>query len=360
MMNLYKLIYLVLLVPFALNASPIDKFKKSKRIQKSYEVNSDATLDVNNKYGDVTISSWDKKSISIEVIVEVSGNKEEDVNDRLQKIDVDFNGSRGKVSARSKIPSQDNKLLGFFTGGSNTSIKINYSIKIPRNSAVDVSNDYGAIIIDKLQGPATISCDYGRLQIGQLLNTTNNLSFDYTENSHIDYLKAGTIKADFSSFTVHGADELSFSGDYTTANLPELKELDYNSDFATIKIAGVHILNGRGDYSTVRVKELTDSAQINADYGTFYLENIAPGFTSIAIKSDFTTVKLGYNRSTGFKYFLNTEYGNQKLDSYLNTTESRNDGSDAYKEGFHLDENTSSRIEVDTSFGSLSLYQSNK
>ena len=47
-------------------------------------------------------------------------------------------------------------------------MKINYTIKMPVNNSLNLNNDYGAINLNKLDGKATINCDYGKLIIGEL------------------------------------------------------------------------------------------------------------------------------------------------------------------------------------------------
>jgi len=355
-MNLYKtFIIICLCVPIAAFANPIDKYKKSKKINKTYSVNSDALVDIENSFGDVTVVLWDQNTVSIDVTVEVSGNDEESVNNRLEMIDVDFKSSQSKVSATSDIPSERNGIMGWFTGKGNTSTNVDFMIKMPRNSPLDIENDYGAVIIDQMNAPLKLSCDFGRLQIGQLLNVTNELSFDYTENSHIDYFKGGVIKADFSKFTVHGADVMDFSGDYTTAIFGPLKNIKYNSDFSTIKLEDAMNIDGRGDYSTVKIESFENDAVLKADFGSITIEQLKKDFRSLNIKSDYTTIKLGYDHNASFTYDCQTEFGSLKLDNHLTTVNSRKEMNESSKEGYYSDQNASSKIEINSSFGSVSL-----
>ncbi|AZQ44289.1 hypothetical protein [Nonlabens ponticola] len=358
-MKLYNTLIVLILLPAIALAVPIDKFNKTKSIKQSYNVNSDALVDIENSFGDVTIETWDKNIVSIEVYVEVSGNDENIVDEKLREVDVTFNASSSRVSAETYIPSTSSGVWNWWKASKNANIQVNYLVKIPVASPLELSNDYGAVIIEKLSAPTDISCDFGRLQIGQLLHTDNKLSFDYTDNSNIDYVKEAIIKADFSNFRIYGADNLDFSGDYTKAKLPQIKNLKYNSDFSTINVEGVDNVDGRGDYSNVSIDYIKESGDFNADFGTVNIGKAMNGFKMIDVKSDYTTVKIGYDPAAAFTYELDTEFGSLKVNSSLTTTQSRSDGTEKFKEGYHLDNKSSNRITVNSSFGSVSLNPNN-
>jgi len=274
-MKSYKTVLLLwLCVPFMAIANPNDKYKKSKKINKTYSVNSDARVDIENSFGDVTILLWDQNTVSIDVIVEVSGNDEDRVNERLELIDVDFNASNSNVKARSDIPNENSGIMSWLNGKSKTSTRVDFIVKMPKNSPLDVDNDYGAIIIKKMMAPLKLSCDFGRLEIGQLLNNNNTLSFDYTDHSNIDYMKAGVIKADFSKFKLYGAGTVEFDGDYTTVSFGEIESLKYNSDFSTINIEHSLRIDGRGDYSTVKIESVEKDAVLKADFGSISIDQL--------------------------------------------------------------------------------------
>jgi hypothetical protein len=70
MKTIHKLALLLLLIPSVVIANnDLDKKKheKSKSISKSFDVNSDATLKISNKYGDVNVTSWNQNRIEIDV-----------------------------------------------------------------------------------------------------------------------------------------------------------------------------------------------------------------------------------------------------------------------------------------------------
>ena len=100
-----NILFLLLLIPAMVFATDKGKgkYEKSKSIKKEYTVNSNALLKINNRYGNIDVSSWDKNEVVIMVKITVSGDDEAKVIKRLSMIDVDFAASRNEVSAKTVI-----------------------------------------------------------------------------------------------------------------------------------------------------------------------------------------------------------------------------------------------------------------
>ena len=84
---IYKITLLLILFPLITSAT-IDekKHEKKKTIKKEYTVNTDAKVSINNKYGNLNITTWDKNRVEIEVIITVKGDDLESVEDKLDAI----------------------------------------------------------------------------------------------------------------------------------------------------------------------------------------------------------------------------------------------------------------------------------
>ena len=62
-------------------------------------VNEDALVAITNKYGNLQITTWNKNKVEIEVTITVKGDHSEDVERKLEKIQVEFDAS--KIESRS-------------------------------------------------------------------------------------------------------------------------------------------------------------------------------------------------------------------------------------------------------------------
>lgn len=164
--------------------------------------------------------------MEITVVITTNGNDEEKVAKQLDEIDVSFDASPQMVSAETRIEKENRSWWSSWTSGNssnNVNMEINYIVKVPVTNAVDLNNDYGGIYLNKIKGKASISCDYGHLELGELLAENNILSFDYTNNSTIGFMKSGKINADYSTFTLEKAETIELNADYTKSTFKALK-----------------------------------------------------------------------------------------------------------------------------------------
>lgn len=362
MKQLYKLGILLFLLPALLAVGPgYGKYTKTKKLNKSFTVSKNCMVDIQNEFGNVSITTWDQPRVSIEVTVEVSGDNEDRVDRQLREIDVDFDASSSKVSAITdadqKSSSNGSLWSTLFNSDSKNSsnMKIDYIIKMPVTASLDISNDYGAIILDRLEGNANIRCDFGRLDLGQLLGSNNELRFDYTNNSHIDYMKSGTIRADFSSFELHGSEKVDYKGDYTKAKFEDVKDLDFNGDFSTIQVDAVIKLIGRGDYSTIKLGTIQKSVDLNTDFGSININELGSDFQAASIKSEYTGIKVGYHPNSSFHFDIDTEFASIKLSDDLTIVRSENDTTDKQRSGYYGKKDAIAVVNIRSSFGGVSL-----
>ncbi|MCL5247420.1 hypothetical protein M4I21_16490 [Cellulophaga sp. 20_2_10] len=350
----YKVITLLLLAIPLLGIAHNDngKYTKEKTIKKDYTVNANALLRVANKYGNLNIISWDQNRVEIIVHIKTSGNNEEKVQRKLDNITINFDGSSSLVSAKTNIEKSSNWGWG---NNNNVTMEINYTIKLPVKNNIDLTNDYGSITIDRIDGHATINCDYGKLAIGELRGRNNNLNFDYTSKSEIGYINSGKINADYSGFTIAKAGDLTLITDYTNATINKMKNLNYNSDYGSITVDDVSNIEGNGDYISVKLGNINGNVSIHADYGSIKINELTKNAGDVDISADYTGIKIGYSPTYNFNFELHSSYGGiSGLDNCnLNVKEVKN--SKKYYKGNCGSENSNNFVAVKTEYGSISI-----
>ena len=82
--------------------------------------------------------------------------------------------------------------------------------------------------------------------LGELHASNNELDFDYTSNSTIDFIKGGIINADYSDFEIEKAGQIELNADYTNSYFNSVTVLNFNNDFGKMNLENVAILKGKG------------------------------------------------------------------------------------------------------------------
>lgn len=351
----FKALAVILLAPTLLLAHPDQgRYKKERVIKKSFEVNATALLKVDNAYGNLTMTTWDKNTIEMVITIKADGNNEEKVINKIEGVDFDFSSSSSMVSAKTLF-NNNRRGWNWNWGNSNVNLSVHYTIKLPVTNAVDLENDYGNIYLDRLEGHAKIDCDYGRIEIGSLLGERNNLNFDYTSKSSIAFIKSGKIDADYSGMTIEKAGDLTINTDYSSITVHQMKNVSYDSDYGSIEIGEAHHVDGVGDYISTKLGVLHGNVSIDADYGSVKIEEMAADAGNLSINSDYTGIKIGYSKDYNFTFEIDTKYAGVSGKDYFEMSISKEKSSERYFKGYHGSANAKNTVWINSKYGGVSF-----
>ena len=358
----YKLFTILLLLPLVMLANTSHgkdgKYKKEKTITKTFNVSDNATLKVDNSYGNLDIVTWDGTTIDFEIKITTTGDNEEKVQDKLDDITIDFSGSQNLVTAITKFKKSKDNAWWKWGSSSNVQMKINYIVKIPITNNVNLNNDYGNINLGTLEGRAEINCDYGKITTKELLAENNILNFDYSNNCYFEFIKSGKIDADYSGFTVSKANRLDIIADYTKSKIELAEDITYNCDYGGLTVEKVNNLKGNGDYLTVIIGDVFKNIDINADYGSIKIDKLHKSVKNVSIDSDYVGIKIGYAPALSFDFNIELEYGSLKdNEGNFNFIKKRMESSDRYYTGYYNTQNSGTMVKINSEYGSVTFFQ---
>ena len=357
---LYKTVWILFLIPSLVLGSNTDQWKgkhtKEKTIKKEFTVNKDATLKVDNSYGNIDIVTYSGNTVSIEVNIKTNGNDEDKVQKKLDDITVEFNGSSSLVEAKTKF----NKSSSWWNWGkNNVNMEINYVIKLPITNSVDLNNDYGSINLDKLEGRANINCDYGKITTKELMADNNNLNFDYTNNSYFEYIKSGQINADYSGYTVGKTKNLQVNADYTKSVIEVAEDVKYSCDYGSIQIDKANNVVGDGDYLTSRLGEIYKDINLKADYGSIEIKQMTANAGNLSIDSDYVGITIGYSSSYNFNFHFDLQNASLRNKEGLEFTREKEESSKKDYEGYHGSSSSGKMLKISSDYGNVTLKRIN-
>lgn len=346
----YNILILFLLLPFLGFSNDDNLSTKQKTIKKTYIVNSDAGIDIDNKYGDITVSTWNEDKIDIDITIKVTSGNESWVNEKLNSIDVDITALKSMVTAVTNIGSSSLK-----SRGSTNSFEINYVIKIPKNGTVKLNNKYGDITTLTLESTTDITCKYGKIVLGKLNGSSNRIELGYCQNSTIDYIKNGEIEARYSNLKINESGNLTIDSNYTDLFLlQEGQNIKYDSNYSTFKLQKINSLTGSGNYLSVTIGEVSGNLNVDATYSKINVGTLNEKPKNVNINSSYTNVSLGYNPNYAFDFDINTKYGNIKYDNTLDVSVTESKSSAKRVSGYNKKKGQS-KIAITTSYGNASL-----
>ncbi|MUV04499.1 hypothetical protein GN157_12340 [Flavobacterium rakeshii] len=338
-----KLLVFLLLIPFGLNAGQVKgKYTKEKKIQKVYLVNPDAGLEVGNQYGNIYVTTWNESKTSIDVVIKVSGNNEDQVNKRINGIDVRLNATKGLVACKTDISSSNSR----------TNIEINYTIKIPKNGSIVLHNQYGNIVLGDIKGHSELKCEYGNIQASQLNNVIAKL--EYCNGSDIGYIYDGEIKAEYSNLTIEKAYKAFIKSSYSNINIKEVDKIIFDSEYGDIKITDAGFVSGNSNYIGIKLGTISEALTIKANYGNIDIKEIKQSTNSVSVMCTYTNININFNENYAYNFEFDLQYGSLRGSNNLNFTEKNIRNTSANYKGYYK-KNGANKVYITSQYGNINL-----
>lgn len=356
MKSIYKITLLFLLVPLITNAiTDKKKHEKNKVVKKEFSVNADAKVAINNRYGNLNITTWNKNKVEIEVTITVKGDDLDAIEDKLESIHIEFNANVSLVEAKTVFGDKQSN-WSWWKKSKNMNYKINYVVKMPKSNSVDLNNDYGSIFLSDIDGKAAINCDYGKISVGNLSAANNDINLDYCSTSTINSMKSGDINVDYSKITIDKSEKIRINADYSTVRLGETYSVDFNSDYGSISIEEADDVNGNSDYASMRFGTIRKNLTIDTDYGSITVKNLEKGFENVDINGQYAGIRIGIAPGAVFNFEVDLQYaGFSRDDDNIEMFKSISKSTKKYYEGKYGKGNTNSKLKIRSQYGGVSI-----
>ena len=290
-------VWLLLAIAIAAGAAvQAQTYTESRRIVRSFPTEAETRLDVTNKYGKVQVIPWKKDSVRIEVDLFVQSNSTSKLEKLQDNIDFEFSGTKYYVIARTNFGSKyssffgDLKELSESIIPSKNRVEIDYTIRMPANMAVNISNKYGDLYIDDLSGTVNINLSNGDIKVNRLEGEANiNLNFG---NGIINYYQGGRLTLSFADIEIKEAITLDVDTRSSELNVEKARILNVSSRRDKISVSELDNIFGDAYFTDIRISKLNEEVNLVSKYGDFRADNISNEFTYINLNSEYTDIDL--------------------------------------------------------------------
>src|SRR5450432_2850093 len=170
LINPFKGIVLIAfaLAPFLSMANTGDNIEKKRTISRSYAVSPDDRLSIENSFGNVTISTWDKNEIRVDIEIGVRANTDEKAQRMMDQINVTDHQSGKDIGFKTEI---GNMGKGKDNGNEDgRKFYVDYKVSMPSKNPLNIENSFGKINIPDFAGTASLTSKFGELTTGNIPN----------------------------------------------------------------------------------------------------------------------------------------------------------------------------------------------
>lgn len=264
--------------------------EKSKTFSKSYSLDNNDVIQIDNNYGKVNVNTWNKKEVKVDVDIKAYANEDDEAQKLLDQTTINSSKDGNVVAFKTDINQGRNSWWGTMSqNGKITKVRkvvINYTVYMPAKAALTLNNKYGAVSLPDLDGKLNIKTSYGGLVAKTLSNTDNVISVNYGD-ANIGSVTGSQVNVAYGSLALDVADNLN----------------------ATVK------------YSPVKIGKLNSSGVIDLKYGGgLVINDLGKSLKTLSINSSYAPVKLTSVSNTNADFDVTTHYGDFFYDNTTSVT----------------------------------------
>jgi hypothetical protein len=263
---------------------------------KTFPVGKGSSLEVNNKYGTIQITSWDKDSASIRAEIKATAPNQSKLNKMFNEISIKITGTGNLLMAQTIFTQNINALFESFKGMTNkvinyeSQVEINYYINIPEYLNLRIENRYGDVFIENNSGNFNLSLSNGSFKADSLEGkSTIRLSFC---DAVISSIRSGSLDASFSEITISEIEKLNVKSISSKYRINKARSLTVESRRDDFFIDITESVEGNSYFTDFELGSLAKSISLVTRYGSLDIDNIGSGFESVNINSGFSDIHL--------------------------------------------------------------------
>lgn len=328
----------------------------SKNLHKEYNADENTLLVIQNKFGDVDINNWDKNQVSIDVTITVDHRNEEKAKELIDYIDVKFNQTGNTIEAITQIDDKFSK-WNFSFNDNEKEFSIDYKVNIPKNIKVDLTNKYGSLFINEIEGHAKINVKYGNLKINKInrdVKPHNEIYLGYS-NGTIEECQWLSLTIKYSKLEIEQSKALIAVTKYSKLYVDKASSIVSESKYDEYRIGKVTNFVSSSAYTGIDINELYKKLEIDNRYGGIDVDYVPANFEEIDIENEYGNIDIGIDPNASYMIDGYAKYAD--IDYPYESRVSRIKESTSLRvEGLvGTDKNTKSVVKVESKYGNVDL-----
>ena len=295
MYTLYKKIAVLALLAVSLSIHSQETI--TKKIEKTFKLTNTGELHLDNKYGNVTINGWDKNEVTITIDIKVTNKKKDNAKELIDRIKANIRTTSNFVSIKSEISEKNSSFFSRYFNKVNPfefdkgNVEINYTIYIPINAEIDITNKFGDVIIDNWIGKLKANVEHGDLWINDNVSNANiDMKFGKLKSKSITY---GTVNLKNGDIDIENSKDLLLNTSGTKIEIDSVTDLEINSSKDEITIGSVGAINGELKFSNARIDIVEEKINLTMRVAELRVSKITNPEAIVNINQESSEIHIG-------------------------------------------------------------------
>ena len=276
---------------FLISLYSVQGQRYEKNIYRSFEKSRVAELDISNKYGNIEIKDTRGDSITIDAKITVRNANERKALETISKIDIVIKQEGRSLDVQTVIAQ---------TLNNSGNLSIDYIISIPKDRHLNITNKYGNVMLNDLEGNGSFDISYGNLSTGKLKAPDISLVLSY---GNADIKSVNDIKAviKYSNLYLDTAKDINLTSSYSNLEAEKVEFLRINSKYDGVRVNEIDKVAADSRYTKYTINLLNENCVMNSGYGSIRVGKVDLSFNYIEIKGSYCNISLGL---TGVDYSI--------------------------------------------------------
>ena len=277
-----------------------DRTEYTRTMLKSILVDGKAALSIDNRFGDVSVSLWEKNEFRVQIVISASSTDREKAGRALNAVQIDESRDGNTVLLKTlidrdfeKTQEQDKdgttntthtsgvKIKGLETNWrvsrkeSGTLLRISYRIQMPKGNALTVKNSFGNTSIPDFWAPLSVNSKFGDVS-GAALNSLNTKIKASFGNVTIYEMQNGHVDMSFGDLDIHRGNVLRIEQSYGKLNIGEINRVDARTSYGRALIGlinqhGTFKINFAEQFQVSKIGPATEQVDVESNYSSVVL-----------------------------------------------------------------------------------------
>ncbi|WP_430410950.1 hypothetical protein [Kordia sp.] len=301
----------------------LGQHKLNKEIRETHTFTDENKLYLENLYGNIFLTGWDKNTIEIVVNIEAEGKNEDKAQKLLDRVKTDITVTNAEVKIISKIEKKEGGLLGRYISKidpfKNEKTTINYTIYLPKKATIEVYNKYGDITISGWNGNLKTVLEHGDLRISDELKNAN-ITVKHASLNVVE-LHESFITSKDASLEIYNGTNLKIDSDGSEMILSNIKNLQLNSNKDNINIVKIDSISGNIKHSKTVFKTVGGKVKLDLNYGELRILKHLQNEPNLEINQTEAEVYINISE-TAFNFKAKLEQGVLRIPKTMENIES--------------------------------------
>lgn len=279
-------------------------FSEKKTFRNSFPSTRETMFELDNKYGTIQITPWNKDSVSVRAEVEVSASKLDRLHKLFGAVDVNISEAGFIVRAKTEFTQNLSMLLEDFKGMTSrvipyeSKIQINYFVNAPDYIKMKIVNKYGDVFMESSTGKFSLNLSNGSFKANSLGESCNiELVFCDATIRRID---SGYLNASFSEIVITETKDLTIKSISSRFDIQKSDRLSTESKRDKFFMGYVNSLSGNSYFTDFRIDEVQNEINLVTKYGSITADMIRKDFDLVNINSSYSDINLSFDPSVSY------------------------------------------------------------